>query len=312
MSGLIEISRSFCSMNTRIEAVVCVPEPQSSEAERSLKHVQAIFDTVEIQFSRFRNDSELSRLNHSAGQVFKASLLLYEIVEAAIRSARLTDGIFDPTILPGLIESGYDRSFELIKRSRKKPITNQNPSTHRWQDIFMDPKTHSIYLPEGYCLDLGGIGKGWTVDRASRYLDKYQNYAINAGGDIIVKGTQADGSPWTIGIQDPLNRKPSLGILSLTNDAICTSTTLQRQWWINNVRKHHLIDPRSGLPANSGVISATVIAKTATLAETIAKAALILGLQEGLKFLENQQSVKGLLVLKDGRYMASSAFPINL
>ena len=312
MIDLVELSRSFCSMNTRIEAAVCVPEPQRAEAELSLSQVQYLFAEMEKQFSRFHDDSELYKLNQSAGQEFRASLLLYEVIEAAISSARLTGGIFDPTILPNLITAGYDRSFESIKRSRKKPVTNQNPSRHTWQDILMDPKTHSIYLPEGYNLDLGGIGKGWTVDLASQNLDEFQNYAVNAGGDIIVKGTQADGSPWTIGIEDPLNQKPSLSVLNLTGGAICTSTTIHRQWWINKIKQHHIIDPRSGLPAESGVISATVIAKTATLAETIAKAALILGPQDGRNLIESQKSVKGILVLENGRCLISSDFPAIL
>ena len=173
----------------------------------------------------------------------------------------------------------------------------------------MDRKTHSIYLPKEYSLDLGGIGKGWIVDRASRYLDKFKNYAINAGGDIIVKGTQADLSPWTIGIEDPLKRKPSLGVLNLTSEAICTSTTMQRQWQVNNVPKHHLIDPRSGHPTDSGVISATVIAKTAVLAEILAKSALILGPQNGLELIEKQKPTKGILVTEDGHLLVSSDFP---
>jgi len=162
-----------------------VPEPQGAEAELSLCQVQYLFAEMEKQFSRFHNDSELSKLNQSAGQEFRASLLLYEIVEAALSSARLTGGIFDPTILPNLIAAGYDRSFELIKRSRKKTITNQNPSRHTWQDILMDPKTHSIYLPEGYNLDLGGIGKGWTVDLASQNLDEFQNYATESFVEML-------------------------------------------------------------------------------------------------------------------------------
>jgi FAD:protein FMN transferase len=306
--GLVELSRTFRAMSTGIEAIVCVPEAQRSEAELALSRVQYLFAETENRLSRFRTESELSRLNQSAGQQFAASPLLYEIIAEAVSSAQLTGGIFDPTILHYLISAGYDRSFELLNIPRKTSIPDPNPARHTWRDIWLDPPALSIYLPEGCSLDLGGIAKGWTVDRAGRYLDKFQNYAVNAGGDIFVKGTQTDDSPWTVGIEDPLNRKSEIGVLSLSGVAICTSTTTQRHWQINHLRKHHLIDPRTGLPSDSGVISATVIAGTAALAETISKAALILGPQGGLQLIEKQKPARGMLVLDDGRCLTSSGF----
>jgi FAD:protein FMN transferase len=308
MMGLVEVSRSFRAMSTGVEAIVCIPEQQRSEAEPALSRVQLLFEETENRLSRFRTDSDLSRLNRSAGQEFKASLLLYEIIAAAVGSAQLTNGIFDPTILHDLVSAGYDRSFELLNIPRKTSSRNPKLPRHTWRDILLDPETLSICLPEGCSIDLGGIAKGWTVDRAGRYLEKYQNYAVNAGGDIIVKGTQADGSAWTVGIEDPLKRKPNICVLSLSGDAICTSATTQRQWQINNIRKHHLIDPRSGLPSDSGVISATIIAGTAVLAETLSKAALILGPQDGLQLIEKLRPARGMLVLNDGRCLTSSNF----
>jgi FAD:protein FMN transferase len=308
MTGLIEISRSFQAMNTGVEAIVCVQEKLGPEADLALNGVQKLFTEIEKQLSRFRPNSELTRLNRSAGQKFEASPLLYEILWTAISWSQLTGGIFDPTILPHLISSGYDRSFELLESPPKTAITGTAFPIHTWRDIVMDPEAHSIYLPEGCSLDLGGIAKGWTVDRAGRLLQKYQNYAVNAGGDIVVRGKQGDGSRWTVGIEDPLNRQANLCVLSLSGCAICTSTTAQRQWRTNGIRKHHLIDPRTGAPAESEVISATVIANSAALAETISKAALILGPRDGLQFIEKQASVCGVLALNNGGCLASSCF----
>jgi FAD:protein FMN transferase len=308
MIGLVEVSRSFRAMTTGVEAIVCVPEVLRSEAEPALCRVQDLFIEMEKRFSRFHPGSELSRLNQSAGKEFKASPLLYEIVAAAVSSAQLTGGIFDPTILPYLISAGYDRSFELLDTPRKTSVKYRDLPGHTWRDVRLDPETFTIYLPEGCSIDLGGIAKGWTVDRAACFLEKYHNFAINAGGDIILKGTQVDGTPWTVGIEDPLNRKPNLCVLKLTGGAICTSTTIQRQWRLNHMRKHHLIDPRTGLPSDSGVISATVIAGTAALAETLSKAALILGPPDGLELIEKHTPAMGLLVLKDGRRLTSCGF----
>ncbi|MBN1190950.1 MAG: FAD:protein FMN transferase [Dehalococcoidales bacterium] len=308
MINLVEFSRSFSAMSTGIEVIINAPETQGMEAEQALRRVEYLFMEMEQQLSRFRDDSELSRLNQSAGKEFKASPLLYEIVMTALSSAKLTGGIFDPTILPGLISAGYDRSFELLDIPRKTPMEKNNPPGHTWRDILMDTGTLSIYLPQGCGIDMGGIAKGWTVDRAGRYLEKFRNYAVNAGGDIIAKGVQADGSPWTVGIKDPLNRKPDLGVLRLSGQAVCTSTTTQRRWRTNNMLKHHLIDPRTGLPSDSGVISATVIAGTAVLAETLSKAALILGPQDGLQLIERQRPVQAIMVLNNGRRLTSFNF----
>ncbi len=309
MTGLVEISRSFRAMSTGIEAIICVPETKRSESELALNRVQVLFDEMEKRLSRFSSDSELSRLNQSAGQKFKASPLLYEIVAAAVNSARLTGGIFDPTILHYLISAGYDRSFELLNIPRKAPGINSKPYRYTWNDVQLDPMTFSIYLPEGCSIDLGGIAKGWTLDRSGRYLGDFENFAVCAGGDIVVKGNQANGFAWTAGIEDPLNRKPFIGVLKLSDEAICTSTITQRQWKINNDLKHHLINPRTGFPSDSGVISATVIAGTAVLAETLSKAALILGPQHGICLIEKLKPARGMLVMQNGRRLYSSGFP---
>lgn len=309
MHYFVEASRSFQSMNTGIETVVCVPEDQKPEAESALNTVQNWFLEAETRLSRFHPNSELSQLNRSYGRSFKASSLLYEVTAAAMNSAELTGGIFDPTILPYLAAAGYDRSFEMLKKSRRVTSMNSALLKNNWREISLDQQNRTISLPEGCSIDLGGIAKGWMVDQAGRYLEKFQNYAINAGGDIIVRGTQTDGSSWTIGIEDPKNKKPNLAILYLSGGAVCTSTVSKRKWRVNGIQQHHLIDPRTGAPANSGVISATVTAGSATLAETITKAALILGPQEGLDLIESCEETEGMLVLEDGSHLTSRGFP---
>jgi FAD:protein FMN transferase len=308
MHHLIEVTRSFRTMNTIVELVVCVPEDQKPEVEPTLNSVHDLFSDVERKLSRFRADSELSRLNHAAGKWFKASPLLFEVVTTALRSADLTGGIFDPTILPYLVSAGYDRSFEILKTSHNISSTDHKSPKHTWREIVPDPQDLSLFIPSGCSIDLGGIAKSWTVDRARKHLEQFQNYAINAGGDIIVKGTQTDGRSWSIGIGDPLNLKPNLLVIHLSNDAVCTSTTTERRWRVNGRWQHHLIDPRTGAPSDSGVISATVIARSAVLAEIISKAALILGPQEGIRLIESCNDTNGMLIVDDGSWLASSGW----
>ncbi len=163
-------------------------------------------------------------------------------------------------------------------------------------------------MPAGCSLDLGGIGKGWTVDRACRQLQTFSGYAVDAGGDMVVGGTPAEGSMWTVGVADPFNPDHDLIVLELDRGAVCTSSTARRRWKMGAEWRHHLIDPRTGKASASGIVAATVTADSAARAETVTKAAIILGPQAGLRFIEEQAGVEGLLVLADGSLLASAGF----
>ena len=308
MLKIVEVKLSFRAMNTDVEVVACIPAGQRDYALQTLYKIQDTFSEIERTLSRFRPDSELSALNASAGLTFKVSPTLFEVVSRALEAARETNGVFDPTILPGLIAAGYDRSFEKLKWSQDTLVARSSFSGVTWHDIFLDKESLTVYLPIGVSLDLGGIGKGWTVDCVCQKLKRFPGYAVDAGGDIRLGGSQANGSPWTIGVDDPLLQGRNLSILGLHETAVCTSTTVKRNWRVNGTQQHHLIDPRSGQPSDSGVIAATVVAASAARAEIAAKSALILGPEAGLKFIESQTDLRGLLVLENGRCLNSSRF----
>jgi len=294
-------------MNTSIEAILCVADNEREIAERALDRVEQWFNEVQTTLSRFDPKSELSRLNSAAGASFPASPMLFKVVSASLEAARMTDGIFDPTILPDLLTAGYDRSFE--KMTGQPGLSNNHVSPRKtWRDIKLESKYSSIFLPKGCSLDLGGIGKGWAVDQASRMLELFSNYAVDAGGDIRVKGKQADGFPWTIGIEDPFSEGTDLTAIEMVQGAVCTSSSNRRKWGWGGTSQHHIIDPRSGEPSQSDVTSATVIADSAAKAEIIAKTVLILGSKNSLGFIRNQPGTQALLVLKDHRLLRSTGF----
>jgi FAD:protein FMN transferase len=304
MSDLVEATRSFTAMNTEIEAIICVPGSERNEGEKALTRIQQIFNEVETALSRFSPASELSRLNQSGGRPFIASHLLFTVVSAAKEAAFFTGGIYDPAILPDLLAAGYDRSFEKLSDSPESPVYQLN-SRFNWRDIVLDAEKSTVTLPAGCGLDLGGIAKGWTVDRVSEGLKNTAGFAVNAGGDMFVGGKRADGAWWTVGVEDPLHPDLNLTVLELTDCAVCTSTTAKRHWRRGGIYGHHLIDPRSGKPAVSNVISATVIAETAVTAEILAKTALILGPADGMEFIERQNGAKGILILDTGDLLES-------
>ncbi len=298
-----EFSRSFRAMNTEVVAVVAAEAER--EAGEALAEVEALFRQTEEALSRFLPESELSRLNRSAGRSFPASPLLLQAVAEALAAARDTEGLFDPTVLGSLIEAGYDRSFELLPQDPLSPdsLSPGERELARWRDVVVDEKAAAITLPPGVGLDLGGIGKGWTVDRAADLLRPFGNFAVDAGGDLCVSGSQAGGDPWTIGAQDPFDPERDLLVLALppSGRAVATSTTRRRRWQHAGREQHHLIDPRTGHPARSGVVSATVVAATVARAEVLAKVALLMGPREGFRYLQRREGTEGLLVLEDGR-----------
>lgn len=306
MSHMIEVGRSFRAMNTDVTVAVSVHSADASLATNAIEEVECRFREAEAALSRFNPDSELSRLNSAAGIPFKSSTILFNAVSAAVHAARATHGIFDPTILNDLVAAGYDRSFDRLAY-RSQPATSAPQCSRNWLDIGLDATTSVIRIPSGCSLDLGGIGKGWTIDRAAEDLRSFPGFALDAGGDIVVEGTQADGDPWTVGVSNPFAEDKNLMVLELTGGAVCTSSTLRRAWYSPEGNRHHIIDPRTGRPAHSGVVAATVTAPTAVKAETVAKVAIILGEEDGMRFIRRQRT-EGLLVMEDGSFSTSSNF----
>jgi FAD:protein FMN transferase len=308
VANLVELSLSFRVMNTDANIFLCVPPGMKKNGEKALGRVKSLFQKAEATMSRFREDSELTRLNLSAGSPFKASPILFEVIDKSLEAARDTKGVFDPTILSSLLEAGYDRSFEKMNEPADDTLPIVPGTKCKWSDIRLDAASRSITLPPGCGIDLGGIGKGWTVDQACSILEPFGNYAIDAGGDIRVQGTRADCLPWNIGVADPCDNSRNLMMVELRGGAICTSTITRRKWESAGKAQHHLIDPASGEPAWSGVISATVMAESAAGAEVTAKTALILGPEAGLKWIEKQPGAYGLLVLEDMQILYSQGF----
>ncbi len=316
-----ELSRTFRAMNTDVVVIVGNPETLLVRATAAVDEVEKLFEANEAAMSRFRPESELSSLNRSSGKSFRASPLLFEVLRAAIDAARTTHGIFDPTVLSALVTAGYDRSFEFLKADgsdgheaggTRRAESSNGPAqgSCSWRDIKLDDSSRSITLPRGCAVDLGGIGKGWTVDQAAAILQSFADFAVDAGGDIYAAGTQRDGSAWTIGVADPVHPDRDLALLAVSDRAVATSTVGKRRWLGSDGREmHHLIDPRTGQPSQGDVTSATVVAESVTRAEVLAKTALLLGSRDGESFLDNQQEIDWMLVLADGDTRRSAGLP---
>jgi FAD:protein FMN transferase len=267
--------------------------------------VQALFRRLHRTLTRFDPGSELSALNDRAGEDVAASAVLLRAVEAALWAARASDGLVDPTVLEALEHAGYAGSRDgqppapladaLAAAPARRPAAPR-PSS-RWREIALDPSRGMIRVPAGVRLDLGGSAKGLAADLAADLLAGHSGYAVDAGGDIRIGGTQP--VPRAVHIQHPLHDEIAHRF-TVTTGAVATSGLRTRVWHTEDGFAHHLIDPDRGTPAWTGVIQASALAPTALEAETLAKTALLRGPSAGSELLARHG---GALILDDGHLL---------
>ncbi|HYM15586.1 MAG TPA: FAD:protein FMN transferase [Dehalococcoidia bacterium] len=294
------LSRRFRAMNTD---VLIVGRADSAVA---LRAIEALFHTCEAQFSRFRRDSELARFNARTTARVDVSVQMLEMIRLAQAFHRRTGGLFDPAVLPHLEAAGYDRSFERVAWNGDAPVAPR-ATWGSVADVALDETRRACVAPIGLRLDFGGIGKGFAIDRAARRLAPTRDYLIDAGGDVFASGDGPQGGGWRIGVWDP-HGGPDIDVVTLRDQAIGTSSTVSRRWERGGRWLHHIIDPRTGEPAQSRIVSATLIARTATEADVYAKCALMLGPAEAVAFA-NTRRTEGLFVLEDRSLVATGGWP---
>jgi thiamine biosynthesis lipoprotein len=268
----------------------------------------AWFEEWEQSFSRFRLTSELNELNQHTGQSWQVSSSFWRVLKLALDVEKKTAGLVTPTVLNALEEAGYDISFEEIGHNISSYLDNSFASTGDVKQIELDEKQRTVRLPYGMRLDLGGIVKGWAAQQTMIRLRDAAPVLVDAGGDIAISGLMRNGSPWAIGIDDPLQQGQSLGLVMLAEGGIATSGRDYRRWMKDNRWQHHIIDPRIDRPAETDILSATVIAADVMEAEAWAKAALILGSREAVEKLDQASVLAYLLVREDGSTVETPRF----
>jgi thiamine biosynthesis lipoprotein len=297
---------SFHAMGCQMLAVIDSPLPA---AQAQLDQVPDWFETWEQHLSRFRPDSELSQINLGSGEQL-ISTVLARVIRAGLLAERQSNGLVSPLMLNALEAAGYDRNFADLPVEISAPVDPPIWNTN-W-NLQLDFDNHTLILPPGARLDLGGIAKGWAADRAAQRLGKLAPALVDAGGDIAASAPQADGSPWPVGVADPLDPEAQLDLVMLWRGGVATSGRDYRRWRKDGRWQHHIIDPRTGLPAQTDVLSVTVVAPSACMAETAAKTALILGSLDGLRWLDDRPELAGLIVLDDGSTIPSRKWLDNV
>lgn len=248
--------------------------------------------------------SEIHTLNAQGSATLSADTAA--VVEAGLRVNRETEGAFCLSLYPAGRLWGFTDETQRVPSAAAleevRPLVDDSA-------IRLDGK--EISLPAGMALDLGGIAKGYAADQLALLLEERQveHYFLSLGGNVQVGGGKADGSPWRVGIADPEGGDP-VGIIELTDGAVVTSGGYQRNFTKDGVTYHHILDPQTLSPAQSGLVSVTVVAESGTLADGYSTALFVMGEQKALEFCQ-KQNVECILITKDGRVVVSEGLRGN-
>ena len=261
-------------------------------------HAESRLGQLELSWSRFIPDSDVSRLNRSDTweEVSPETILLFE---RAFAAWEITSGAFDPTILPSLVANGYGESRS--ERPGRTILASQpmRAAAPGMSQIEIDTTHRRIYLPEAVGFDAGGIGKGLAADLIAESLIASGAHAamVAVGGDVRIAGhAPAD---WTVEVESPFDRDHTIATLSLSEGAVCTSSVRAKMWDHDAVSAHHIIDPATGHPTASSIVSATVIAADAWMTEALCKAAIMTEPLDAIAFCESL-GVEAIIVDLEG------------
>jgi thiamine biosynthesis lipoprotein len=259
--------------------------------------------------SRFRDDSELARLNRSAGRPFAAGPLLCDVLAVALGAAAATGGDVDPTVGGAMRGLGWDRDFAVV-RSREEPRRIRIVPAAGWRSVELDRRRGLVTLPAGVELDLGSIAKAYAADRCARIAHDATGAGVlvSLGGDLAVAGPPPGGG-WSLRIADDhrAGRDAPGPVVAIRDGGLATSSTTVRRWRAAGAERHHIVDPRTGLPAREVWRTVSVAAVCCAAANAASTSAIVRG-EAALPWLERHR-LAARLVRPDGTVVTTSRWP---
>jgi thiamine biosynthesis lipoprotein len=283
---------STISMDTGVNIQVISDQPREI-IDGGVTRALQWFDTVERICTRFDPSSEVMQLLGQVGKPVKVSTLLFEVVAFGMDLAEQTDGAFDPTIGASMEQLGFNTNY----KTGEAIHTQVDARAATFRDVKLDRRARTVLLRRPLILDVNAICKGLAIDLAAQELREFDDFSVEAGGDLLVRGHNAAGEPWHIGIQHPRAAGLLSETLDITDAAVCTSGDYERRAGPDQ-SAGHILDARTGRSVDD-LASVTVVAPTAMAADGLSTAAMILGRERGMQFLEDQ-GVGGLLIAPDG------------
>jgi thiamine biosynthesis lipoprotein len=307
LSSCTEREKMYKESRTLMDTfcTITVISPSREEAIEAVDAGFAEIKKLETLLNYFSDQSEISTVNRAAGSMpVEVSIETLEILKKSLDISKAANGAFDPTIAPVIKQWSFskDSSVPVIPSGK---VIEHSLALVDYKKIKINAETREVYLEDkGMELDLGGITKGFAADKA---VDAIKNKGVTAAlvavaGDIRGFGLNISGQGWKVGIQNPRTRAGSdkpwediFAVLRLKDKAISTSGDYQRFFIKDGVRFHHILDPQTGYPSESGLISVSVIAPEGYLADGISTAVFVLGAEKGLTILESM-GLDGILV----------------
>jgi thiamine biosynthesis lipoprotein len=293
---------------TRDEAIMgtrCAVELWSDDKAKGEAAITSVFDDmkrIDRLMSTWKEDTEISKVNREGGKhPVKISRELFKLLQVSVEYSELTRGAFDITYA----SVGYLYDFKKGVHPDQKAIEQALPGIN-WRHMVLDEKRTTVFFTRpGMRIDLGGIAKGYSVDRGVEILQKQgvTRAMVNAGGDTRIIGDRF-GKPWVVGVRDPDHEGKVFLRLPLTDTAFSTSGDYERYFDENGKRFHHIIDPKTGDSARK-CRSVTIISGNATRTDALTKSVFIMGPEEGIAFINTLPDVDAVAVAPDGRVIYS-------
>ncbi len=301
--------RTLKLMGSRFD--ITVVEKDSITANKYIDIAVDEISRIEKIISSWDKNSETSEVNMNSGiKPVKVSTELFNLIKRAIAISKLTDGAFDISYASMDRIWKFDGSMKVFpsKEKIKKSVERVG-----FDNIVLDEKDQTVFLKiKEMRIGFGGIGKGFAADKAKQLLISKGVKAgiINASGDMNTWGKQPNGKEWTIAITNPLNKNKAFGILPLNNGAVVTSGNYEKFVIFDNKRYTHIIDPRTGYPS-SGIISATVFAPSAELADALATSIFVMGYEVGINRINQLPKIECIIIDDDGNIHKSKGIHIK-
>lgn len=293
--------RTVYAMDTVMNLTVYGADEQTLDAAEALLHE---LDTAVL--SRTAEGSALARLNADGAGEYDADDALLAPIETALAVSAATEGAFDPTLARVMDAWGFTGAERRVPEESELAALRAQTGTDK-VTLRETESGCAVALSGGVQLDLGGIAKGYAADLLCARLreEGVTSAALDLGGDVCVLGTKPDGSAWRIAVKDPADGESYLGVLSAADVCIVTSGVYERYFEENGVRYHHIIDPATFAPAESGLVSVTVVCENGAWADALSTACFVLG-EDGALALRDTLAARGtaefelILVTEDG------------
>ncbi|WP_282180309.1 FAD:protein FMN transferase [Maribacter stanieri] len=281
------------------------------EADEYIDLAVSEITRIEQLISSWDSNSQTSEVNRNAGlRAVKVDAELFDLIQRAIGISKLTDGAFDVSY------ASMDKIWKFDGSMTVMPSTDSikaSVSKVGFQNIVLDKESSTVFLKlKGMKIGFGAIGKGYAADKAKDLLISkgVVSGIINASGDMNTWGKQPDGSEWKVAITNPMDKNKVFALLPITNGAVVTSGNYEKYVTFNDVRYTHIIDPRSGYPA-TGIISVTVFAPKAELADALATSVFVMGIEVGLNRINQLPKVECIIIDDKGNIITSKNIEIE-